>query len=139
AMAGVRTFTGGSVPTRGTSAPIGDGLLMDGETIPALGGLTHLDHPDAGRLVLLDRPDAAAAERVDLGGAVLVPGLIDAHNHLSVSALHPHWHDVRGVGDRAVLVEAIHAQATAGPDTVGVRCQGIDLMGPGAGITRHDL
>ena len=64
---------------------------------------------------------------------------IDAHNHLSVSALHPHWHDVRGVGERDALVAAIRAQADAWPDTVWVRCQGIDLMGAGAGITRHDL
>ncbi|MGZ4675369.1 MAG: amidohydrolase [Acidimicrobiia bacterium] len=110
------------------AAPSAEVVLVDGDRVVAVGGAD-----------LLRRPDAAAAEVVDLAGAVLVPGLIDAHNHLSVSALHPHWHDVRGVGDRDLLVEAIRAQAEAWPDTVWVRCQGIDLMGPGAGITRDDL
>lgn len=123
----MRAFTGGTVLTMdgGASHEV---VLVDGERIVAVGDRA-----------LLDRPDAAGAEIVDLDGAVLVPGLIDAHNHLSVSALHPHWHDVHGVGDRDALVDAIRAQAAAWPDTVWVRCQGIDLMGSGAGITRHDL
>ncbi len=108
--------------------PRDDVVLVDGERIVAVGGVD-----------LLEGPKAADAEVVDLAGAVLVPGLIDAHNHLSVSALHPHWHDVRGVGDRDVLVAAIRAQAAAWPDAAWVRCQGIDLIGAGASITRHDL
>lgn len=119
-------FTGGTVSTM--DGPPAEVVLVDGERILAVGGRD-----------LLGRPDAATAEVVDLAGAVLVPGLIDAHNHLSVSALHPHWHDVRGVGDRDGLVKAIRAQAAAWPDTVWVRCQGIDLIGTGAGITRDDL
>jgi len=127
-MAGVRAFTGGTVLTMDGATPQAEVVLVDGERIVAVGGVD-----------LLARPDATAAEVVDLAGAVLVPGLIDAHNHLSVSALHPHWHDVRGVGDREVLVEAIRAQAAAWADTAWVRCQGIDLMGAGAGITRFDV
>ncbi len=110
------------------AAPRAEVVLVDGDRIVAVGDGD-----------LLARPDATDAEVVDLAGAVVVPGLIDAHNHLSVSALHPHWHDVRGIGDRDVLVAAIRAQAAAWPDTTWVRCQGVDLMGAGAGITRHDL
>lgn len=110
------------------AAPRAEVVLVEGERIIAVGGSE-----------LLRRPDAAVADLVDLSGAVLVPGLIDAHNHLSVSALHPHWHDVRGVGDRDTLVAGVHAQAAAWPDTTWVRCQGIDLMGAGAALTRHDL
>ena len=40
---------------------------------------------------------------------------------------------------RDALVAAIRAQAGAEPETAWVRVQGIDLMGPGRGITRHDL
>jgi predicted amidohydrolase YtcJ len=111
-----------------TAAPRAEVALVDGERIVAVGGVD-----------LMERPDAAGAEVVDLAGAVLVPGLIDAHNHLSVSALHPHWHDVHGVGDHVALVASIRAQAASWPDTAWVRCQGIDLIGAGAGITRHDL
>jgi hypothetical protein len=124
----VRAFTGGTVLTMDGATAGAEVVLVAGERIVAVGGRD-----------LLDRPDATGAEHVDLAGAVLVPGLIDAHNHLSVSALHPHWHDVHGIGDRDTLVAAIRAQAAAWPDTAWVRCQGIDLMGAGAAITRHDL
>jgi predicted amidohydrolase YtcJ len=70
-------------------------------------------------------------------GSVLLPGFIDAHNHLSIAALHPCWRDVAGVVDRDVLIEAIRAQATADPDTAWVRCQGLDAFAFPA--TRHDL
>ena len=45
------------------------------------------------------------ATREDLAGRALLPGFIDAHNHLSIAALHPLWE--RGSitpGKRADLV-----------------------------------
>ena len=92
-------------------------VVVEDDRIAAVGGRELLDDP--------------ATEVVDLTGRTLTPGFIDAHNHLSVAALHPYWHDVRGVGGRDALVDAIRAQAAAEPDTAWVRCQGIDLMGPG--------
>ena len=120
-----RAFTGGPILTMepGASAPAV--VVVEDDRIAAVGGLELLDHP--------------GTEVVDLAGATLVPGFIDAHNHLSVSALHPIWHDVHGEGDRDALVDAIRAQAAAYPDTPWVRCQGIDLYGPGQGVTRADL
>ena len=100
-------------------------VVVEDDRIAAVGGRELLDDP--------------ATEVVDLTGRTLTPGFIDAHNHLSVAALHPYWHDVRGVGGRDALVDAIRAQAAAEPDTAWVRCQGIDLMGPGNGITHADL
>ena len=41
-----------------------------------------------------------AATVVDLGDRTIVPGFIDAHNHLSLTALHPLWADLTGVTDR---------------------------------------
>ncbi len=99
-------------------------VIVDGERIAAVGG----------REVLRLHSDA---EVVDLAGSVLIPGFIDAHNHLSVAALHPCWHDVAGVRDRDLLVDAIRAQDAAEPETGWVRCQGLDAQA--FPVTRHDL
>jgi predicted amidohydrolase YtcJ len=101
-----------------------DALLIDGDRIVAAGG-PHLIRADA--------------DIVDLDGATLTPGFIDAHNHLSIAALHPVWNDVHGVFDREVLLDAIRAQAAAEPDAAWVRCQGIDVTTLGLPVTRHDL
>ena len=121
-------LTNATVITSDPHAPHATTVLVQGERIALVGGN--------------DLATAAAADGVavvDLAGAVVAPGFIDAHNHLSVAALHPLWHDVRGLADRDVLVEAVRAQAAAEPDVDWVRLQGIVLLGPGRGITRHDL
>ncbi len=78
------------------------------------------------------------ARRIDLDGRTLVPGLIDAHNHLSITALHPRWHDTTGLDDPADLVSAIREQARAEPDVEWVRLRGWDDTWPFA-PTRHEL
>ena len=98
-------------------------VLVDGDRIAAVSSELVAAHPDA--------------EVIDLGGSVLIPGFIDAHNHLSVAALHPRWHDVAGVRDRDVLIEAIRSQDVAEPETAWVRCQGIDAQA--FPVTRDDL
>jgi predicted amidohydrolase YtcJ len=113
-----RAFTGGRILTQDPNTPAAEAVVVEDGKIVAVGDRALGDQPDT--------------EIVDLAGATLVPGLIDAHNHLSVSALHPHWHDVTGVGDRETLAAAIVAQAAAWPDSTWVRCQGLDLMGPGS-------
>ena len=120
----VIAFTGGRVLTMDAGSSGASVVVVDGDRIAAVGGHELLTaHADA--------------EVLDLGGSVLVPGFIDAHNHLSVAALHPRWHDVAGVTDRDVLVDAIHAQDIAEPDTAWIRCQGFDAFA--FPITRHDL
>ena len=123
-----RAFLGGSILTMDPATAGATVVVVDGDRIAAVGGSE-----------LVDPARAPHAEVVDLGGAVLVPGLIDAHNHLSVSALHPHWHAVPGVADREILVHAIRDQAAAWPDTAWVRIQGIDLVANGGAITHADL
>jgi predicted amidohydrolase YtcJ len=76
---------------------------------------------------------------VDLAGRTLVPGFIDAHNHLSVAALHPLWRDVSGVVDMDGLIAAIRAQAEAEPEAAWVRCHSWDETRYGVMPTRHDL
>ena len=67
----------------GTGAPAREGaaLLIEGETI------VH-----AGPLADRDAPSAAEAERLDLGGQTVIPGLVEAHIHLS-------YNDVKAIAD----------------------------------------
>lgn len=74
----------------------------------------------------------------DVGDRPVLPGFIDAHNHLSIAALHPRWGDLRGVTDRDRVLEAIAAQAAAEPEAEWVRLAGWE--GPEvAPVTRADL
>lgn len=51
------------------------------------------------------------ARRVDLRGRTSIPGIIDAHNHLSIAALHPLWADLSNVRTTEELHGALKAQA----------------------------
>lgn len=119
-------FTGGSILTMDTAHANPEVVVVDGDRIVAVGARG-----------LLETAAEADTEIVDLQGATLVPGFIDAHNHLSISALHPRWLSVAGITDVADLVGAIQEQAIREPDTAWVRCQGINLFELPA--TRADL
>jgi predicted amidohydrolase YtcJ len=66
-------LTGGSVRTLDPERPLAGALVVDGERIAAV-----LDDP-------ADAP--AGARRIDLAGACVVPGLVDAHVHFPSWAL----------------------------------------------------
>ena len=117
-------FTNGTVVTMVPGEAPAAALVIDGDRVVAAGG-PEIVPPDA--------------DVVDLDGATLTPGFIDAHNHLSIAALHPVWNDVHGVKERDTLLDAIRAQAAAEPETTWVRCQGIDVTTMGLPVTRHDL
>ncbi len=106
-------FSGGPILTMGSARPRADALVAIGGRIEAVGGRE-----------LAER--WPHARRVDLAGRTLVPGFIDAHQHLSVSALHPRWHDASAVADPSELTAAIHAQAQAEPEAPWVRLRGWD-------------
>jgi len=118
-----RAFTNGTVLTMVPGASPTTALVIDGDRVVAAGG-PEIVPPDA--------------DVVDVAGATITPGFIDAHNHLSIAALHPVWNDVHGVTDVEVLLDAIRAQAAAEPDTAWVRCQGIDVTTIGLPVTRDD-
>jgi len=101
-------FSGGRILTMDAVFPDPDVVVVDDGRIVAVGerGLS-----DA-------YPDAPV---VDLGGRTLVPGFIDAHNHLSIAALHPRWRDVHGVRSLEEMLDAIRLQAEAEPDAAWVR------------------
>ena len=76
------------------------GVRVEGDTIVAI----------------VDDGDEATEEGydvIDATGLTLVPGFIDAHNHLSIAALHPRWHDLSAVTSLDELLEAVRAQAEA--------------------------
>lgn len=88
------------------------------------------------RDVLRSFPDAVMRE---LGGRTLCPGFIDAHHHLSIAALHPHWADLREVTDEEGLAASLEQQARLHPEEPWVRGAGWTDLGTGFVPTRHQL
>jgi predicted amidohydrolase YtcJ len=107
----VTVFSGGPVRTM-TGAPA-EVVVVAGERIAAVGD----------RGLLARYPDA---HHVDLAGRVLLPGFIDAHNHLSIAALHPRFGDAGRVRCREEMAAAVRAQAAAEPEAAWVRLAGWD-------------
>ena len=79
---------------------------------------------------------------VDLGGRTVVPGLIDAHTHLELTAYSRHfWHDIRGLSEADVLERVARLAAVTPPGewlilqgTFGQRLPGrsaLDRVSPG--------
>ncbi|MGI0066992.1 MAG: amidohydrolase [Thermoplasmata archaeon] len=60
-----------------------------------------------GRLAEAHRATPTGAERHDLGGDLLIPGLIDAHLHLAEMAIEAHGVDVRTVTSTDELLERV--------------------------------
>ncbi len=117
-------FSGGPVATMdGTRA---EAVVVDGGRIAAVGGR------DLGARY----PEATV---VDLAGRTLAPAFIDAHNHLSVSALHPMWGDASGVDGPDALADAIRRQAAIDTETGWVRLHDWNEAGNGYTPTRADL
>ncbi|SHF79471.1 hypothetical protein SAMN05443575_0916 [Jatrophihabitans endophyticus] len=94
-----------------------------------------------GRVVALDDDCAGLAARteVDLAGRTLLPGFVDAHNHLAWTGLAAGSVDLAG----AATVEAVLARigdAAARTSTDGwVDVVGYDQRPLGRHLTRHDL
>ena len=101
-------FTGGRILTMDAARPSADVVVTSGDRIVAVGERDLLDaHPHA--------------HRIDLAGRVLVPGFIDAHNHLSIAALHPLWADLSQVADQDGLRAALADQAAREPGAAWIR------------------
>lgn len=79
------------------------------------------------------------ADQVDLAGATLVPGFIDAHNHLSVASLHPCFGDATAVRTVDDLYVVLREHAAANPDLDFVRLYGWDETRWGFALDRHIL
>jgi hypothetical protein len=112
----MRLFTGGPILTMRREAPRAEALAIDGDRIAAVG--------EAGAV----RAVAPGAEEVDLAGACLLPGFIDAHHHFSEGALFSsmtnlHWPAVRSVEE---ILAAIGERAARTPPGQWVIGEGYD-------------
>lgn len=90
------------------------GVLVEGDRVKAVG--------DTGALLA----NAPAAAVIDLGNATLLPGLIDAHDHLTSN---PYLHGYAGLGTslpRATLFGAKNARLTLEAGFTSVRNVGAD-------------
>jgi predicted amidohydrolase YtcJ len=99
---------------------------------------------DADRIVAVGEEGLLArwpqATVVDLAGRALLPGLIDAHNHVSLAALEPRWADASRVGDLDGLAAVLREQARREPDAAWIRAAGWEKLGDWPDrLTRGDL
>ncbi|WAL39374.1 amidohydrolase [Brevibacterium sp. BRM-1] len=106
----MRLFTNAVVHTLDPARPRAEAILTDGEAIAAVGGAEELAAHAAGRL----------EETVDLRGAPVIPGLVDAHLHAMSYAESLAQVDLRQARSEAQAVEAIAAYARTLPDGVWV-------------------
>jgi len=101
-------------------------VVVQGDRIVAVGA----------RALLAAYPQALVE---DLQGRTLAPGFIDAHNHLSIAALHPVWADLAAVTDLDGVRQALRAQAAREPSVRWVRGTGWNEVTTGLLLDRHDL
>ncbi len=98
-------FTNGKIVTVDESFSITDAMAVDGERIVALG--------DKAKALAADH---AAAKRVDLGGRMVLPGLMDSHAHPVGAATMEFDHPVPNIEDIAQLLDHIASRAKALPE-----------------------
>jgi len=124
-------YTGCRVFTGNAAAPWGQSVSVLGGRIRAVGS--------AGDAGTASSPDA---DVVDLGGRLVVPGFVDAHNHYLATAEALTSVDLRypGVGSIDDLVDAIAKRAGETPTDCWIRGFGMDYAKyPDARPTRWDL
>jgi predicted amidohydrolase YtcJ len=103
--AGRLALVGGRVRTLDKHDSVVEAIAVEGGRIVALGSEAD---------VMAALPEAASVVRLD--GRTVLPGLIDAHTHLELSALAEHWWlDIRSLAVEAALDRIAAAIATRAP------------------------
>ena len=121
-----RAFVGGRIATMDPSLRDPEVLIINNARVEAVGQRELLDaYPHA--------------EVQPLGDRTLLPGFIDAHNHLSVAALHPRWADLSDARTLEQLEEALQVQARAEPEAPWVRGVLWDELQSDFPLTRYEL
>ncbi len=129
-------YVGGVIVTMNAAAANAEAVSVRGDRIAAVGAAESL------------RKTAGPNTKVvDLKGATILPGLIDAHSHFpgagtaalySVNLTSPPLGDVRSIGD---LVDALRRKAASTPNGEWIRGGGFDQneLKEGRQPTREDL
>lgn len=94
-----------------------------------------------GRIVGLDDEvdGLRARNTVDLGGATVLPGFIDAHSHLAWTGIAAGLVDLSACRTRDAVLDAVRRAAHAVPGDGWVDLAGYDQRPLGAHLTRDDL
>ncbi|NBV34624.1 MAG: amidohydrolase, partial [Proteobacteria bacterium] len=98
-------FTNGKIVTVDESFSITETMAVDGASIVALG--------DKAKALMVDHPEAT---RVDLGGRMVLPGLMDSHAHPVGAATMEFDHPVPDIEDIQQLLDYIASRAKALPE-----------------------
>lgn len=104
-------FTGTGIRTMDAGTARATAVVVEGDRIAAVG-----DQRLLGRF-----PDG---RRIELGPQPLLPGFVDAHNHLSLAALTPRWADVSEARSVAEIGAALERHARVEPAAPWVRATG---------------
>ncbi len=118
-------FVGQAIHTMDPRTPHATAVAVTGERIAAIGG-------DELRDRFMD------AEVVDLGHRPLLPGFVDAHNHLSLAALLPRFADLSQADSVAAIGTGLCDQAAREPAAPWVRGSGWERR-TSVPLDRHDL
>ncbi len=102
-------FRGGPILTMGPRGTV-ESIVVRGDRVEAVGERS-----------LGDAAVADGAAVVELAGRTLVPGFVDAHCHLSVTALEAEWLDCRDLTDESTLAAGMRALADARPHVEWIR------------------
>ena len=121
-----RAFTGGPILTMDPSPACVEVVVVDNGRIAAVGD----------RALLRAYPDVIIE---NLAGRTLLPGFIDAHNHLSIAALHPIWADLSREATLDEFKAALLEQASREPDAHWARGANWNEVTTGVLPDRHDL
>lgn len=123
---GTVAFRGRRILSMDPMRPAPQVVVVAGDRIVATGDLGLLGaHP--------------GARVVDLGERWLLPGFVDAHNHLSIAAMHPVWADLSGARDLDEVGRRLRAQADREPTARWVRGVGWNEAEHGLTLERADL
>jgi predicted amidohydrolase YtcJ len=121
-----RAFTGSRIMTMDPAVGEPEVLVIEHGRIAA-----------AGERALLGAYPGTVVQHLD--GRTLVPGFIDAHNHLSIAALHPDWADLSRIKTIDELKRTLAEQAACQPKAGWVRGVGWNEVATGVLPDRHDL
>jgi predicted amidohydrolase YtcJ len=101
-------FTNGKIVTVDAAFSITDAMAVDGDRIVALG--------DKAKAMGMAKLAGGNPKQVDLGGRMVLPGLMDSHAHPVGAAVHEFDHEVPDIGDIPQLLDYIAARAKALPE-----------------------